>query len=146
VSGQLHAPAALHPRKEPPEPLDRKLDGPQNWSGRSGREKFLTVPVIQSVVNRCTNYAIPPPCICLRVCKLHLTFYLLTYSLSATSSMNIGLLCDKCLFFTTIFILPPYFHLAFVNYSVPPPANTVWTFLLLFYLTISLNVCCSAVF
>jgi len=36
VSGQLHAPAALPPGKEPWYPLDRRLGGPQSRSGRGG--------------------------------------------------------------------------------------------------------------
>jgi hypothetical protein len=40
VSGQLHAPAALPPRKEPQYPLDRKLGGPQSRPGRDGEEKI----------------------------------------------------------------------------------------------------------
>jgi hypothetical protein len=39
VSGQLHAPAALLPGKEPLYPLDRRLGGTQSRSGRSGEEK-----------------------------------------------------------------------------------------------------------
>jgi hypothetical protein len=39
VSGQLHAPAALPPRKEPLYLLYWRLGGPQNRSGRSGEEK-----------------------------------------------------------------------------------------------------------
>jgi hypothetical protein len=35
VSGQLHAPAALHPGKSPGYPCDRKLGGPQSQSGCS---------------------------------------------------------------------------------------------------------------
>jgi hypothetical protein len=30
MSGQLHAPAALPPGKEPPVPIDKKLGGPQD--------------------------------------------------------------------------------------------------------------------
>jgi hypothetical protein len=36
VSGQLHAPAALPQGKSPWYPLDRRLGGPQNRSGRGG--------------------------------------------------------------------------------------------------------------
>jgi hypothetical protein len=39
VSGQLHAPATLPPGKNPCCPLDRRLEGPQSWSGRGGEEK-----------------------------------------------------------------------------------------------------------
>jgi hypothetical protein len=41
VSGLLHAPAALPPRKKSPYPLDRRLSGPQSQSGRRGKEKIL---------------------------------------------------------------------------------------------------------
>jgi hypothetical protein len=39
VSGQLHAPAALPPAKEPLVPLDMRLGGPQSRSGRGDEEK-----------------------------------------------------------------------------------------------------------
>jgi len=39
VSGELQAPAAFLPRKEPPYPSDRRLDGPQSRSGCSGEER-----------------------------------------------------------------------------------------------------------
>jgi hypothetical protein len=39
VSDQLHSPAALPPKKEPFYPLDRRLGGLQNRSGRGGEEK-----------------------------------------------------------------------------------------------------------
>jgi hypothetical protein len=42
MSGQLHAPAALTPGKEPRYPLDRRLGGPQSRSGR--REEKILVP------------------------------------------------------------------------------------------------------
>jgi len=38
VSGQLHTPAALPPRKSPWYPLDRRLGGPQIRSGRGGED------------------------------------------------------------------------------------------------------------
>jgi hypothetical protein len=41
VSGQLHAPDALPPGKEPWYPLDRRLSGRQSRSGRCGEEKNL---------------------------------------------------------------------------------------------------------
>jgi hypothetical protein len=48
VSSQLHAPAALPPRKETLVmnelcPLDRRLGGPQSRSGRGDEEKKLEV-------------------------------------------------------------------------------------------------------
>jgi hypothetical protein len=62
VSGQLHAPAALSPGKEPPVPI-----GPQSRSGRR-REKFLPYrdsnsnpSVVQPVASRYTDCAIPAP-------------------------------------------------------------------------------------
>jgi len=36
LTGQLYAPAALPPGKEPLVPLDRRLDGPRSRSGRGG--------------------------------------------------------------------------------------------------------------
>jgi hypothetical protein len=47
VSGQLHAPAALPPGKAPRYPMDRRLGGPQSWSGRRGVEKNLALPGIE---------------------------------------------------------------------------------------------------
>jgi hypothetical protein len=44
VSGQLHAPAALPPRKKPRYSLDMRLDGPQSRSGRGGEEKNSQPP------------------------------------------------------------------------------------------------------
>jgi hypothetical protein len=44
VSGHLHAPTALHLAKAPPYPLNRRLDGPQRWSGRFGNEKNVLPP------------------------------------------------------------------------------------------------------
>jgi hypothetical protein len=44
VSGQLHAPAALPPGKEPWYPLDRRLGGPQSCSGHGGEEKNSQSP------------------------------------------------------------------------------------------------------
>jgi hypothetical protein len=61
VSGQFHASAALSPGKKPLFTLDRKLDGPQNQSGRGGEEKNsqplpgLEPPIIQAVAQRYTT-------------------------------------------------------------------------------------------
>jgi hypothetical protein len=58
VNGQLHAPLALPPGKEP---LNRMLGGLQSQSGRGGEEKNsqplpgLVTPVIQSVAQRYTT-------------------------------------------------------------------------------------------
>jgi hypothetical protein len=41
VSGQLRAPAALPPGKDPRQPWDRRLGGPQSRSGHCGEEKIL---------------------------------------------------------------------------------------------------------
>jgi hypothetical protein len=60
VSGQLHAPAALPQGKSPWYPLDRKLGGPQSWSGHNGEEKNsdplpgLESPIIQPGAQRYT--------------------------------------------------------------------------------------------
>jgi hypothetical protein len=66
-AGQLHAPAALPPGKEPRYPLDKRLGGPQSRSGRHREEKILDPTgtrlsgpsVIQPVASRYTDYAIP---------------------------------------------------------------------------------------
>jgi hypothetical protein len=66
VSGQLHAPAALPPRKSPWYPLDRRLGGPQSRPGRDGEEKNskprresnpITL-IVKPVDQRYTNWAI----------------------------------------------------------------------------------------
>jgi hypothetical protein len=41
VSGQLHAPAALPPEKEP---LERMLGGPQSQSGRCVEKRKISCP------------------------------------------------------------------------------------------------------
>jgi len=43
MNGQLHAPAALSPRKERRYQLDRRLDEPQSLSER-GEEKIPSLP------------------------------------------------------------------------------------------------------
>jgi hypothetical protein len=47
VDGQLYAPAILLSYKGPRCPLDRRLAGPQNQSGRGGEEKYQPVPGIE---------------------------------------------------------------------------------------------------
>jgi hypothetical protein len=54
VSGQLLAPAALPPRKEPLVPIGWRLDGPQSRSGRGGEEKGLCVFIEVLLVNPST--------------------------------------------------------------------------------------------
>jgi hypothetical protein len=39
VSGEIHAPAALLPGKEPLYPLDRRMGGSQSRSGRGGEKQ-----------------------------------------------------------------------------------------------------------
>jgi hypothetical protein len=41
MNGQLRDLATLPPGKEPKYPLDRRLGGPQSWSGRDGEMKIL---------------------------------------------------------------------------------------------------------
>jgi hypothetical protein len=41
VRGQLQAPAALFPRKDPLYRMDRRLGGPQSRSGRRGEKNVL---------------------------------------------------------------------------------------------------------
>jgi hypothetical protein len=67
VSGQLHAPAALPRGKSPPYPLDRRVGGPNDRSGRHGEVKILAPTgtrtsdplVFQPVASHYTDYAIP---------------------------------------------------------------------------------------
>jgi hypothetical protein len=54
-------PRPLYPQgKRPWYPLDRRMGGPQNWSGRGGEEKNssplpgLEPPIIQPIAQRCT--------------------------------------------------------------------------------------------
>jgi hypothetical protein len=69
VNGQLHAPAALPPGKEPLYPLDRRLGGPQSHSGRGGEEKNSQPPpgiehgspIVRPVAQRYTDWAITAP-------------------------------------------------------------------------------------
>jgi hypothetical protein len=71
VNGQLHAPAALLWRKSPRFPLDKRLGGPQNRSGRRREEKILAPyrdsnsgsSFVQFVASRYTDCAIPAPII-----------------------------------------------------------------------------------
>jgi hypothetical protein len=44
VNGQLHAPDALPPGKEPWDPLDRRLGGAQSRSGHSSEKKNSQPP------------------------------------------------------------------------------------------------------
>jgi hypothetical protein len=58
LSGQIHAPTALNPTKEPRYPLDRGLNGSQNLSEHCGEKKNLMPmlgsrnPAVQIVVRR----------------------------------------------------------------------------------------------
>jgi hypothetical protein len=47
VSGQLHAAAALAPRKKSRYPFDRRLDGPQIRSGQRDVETNLSLPGLE---------------------------------------------------------------------------------------------------
>jgi hypothetical protein len=44
VSGQFHVPPLYTQRKSPQYPLDRRLDGPHSWSGRTGEKKNSQPP------------------------------------------------------------------------------------------------------
>jgi hypothetical protein len=67
--GQLYAPAALPPGKEPPVPIWYEAGWAQSRSRRRGEEKILDFTgtrnsnpsVGQPVVSRYTDYAIPAP-------------------------------------------------------------------------------------
>jgi hypothetical protein len=50
VCGELHAPAALPPGKEPRYPLDRRLGGVQSHSGKYGEEKiYISIFFIKDI-------------------------------------------------------------------------------------------------
>jgi hypothetical protein len=61
VSGQLHTPVALTLERKPLYPLDKRLCGPQSWSGYYGGEKDL-IPAgnqtlaIQPIACHCTGW------------------------------------------------------------------------------------------
>jgi hypothetical protein len=65
VSNQRHAPAVLFPRQRTPRyPLDRRLGGPERWSGHRGyRRNHLPLPGTEhrtsSLVRHCTDWATP---------------------------------------------------------------------------------------
>jgi hypothetical protein len=64
VSGQLHAPAALPPGKEPRYPLDGTLGGPQSRSGRGENscpywDSNSDPSVIQPIASPYSDYASP---------------------------------------------------------------------------------------
>jgi hypothetical protein len=46
MSDQLHTLATFHAVKEPQYLLDRRLNGPQSWSGCSSEEKIL-LPLLE---------------------------------------------------------------------------------------------------
>lgn len=60
-------PGRCTPGKDPRYPLSRRLAGPQSWSGRYGKEKYLlAVPkfkprINNSVASRGTDYSVPTP-------------------------------------------------------------------------------------
>jgi hypothetical protein len=66
VSGQLHAPAALPPGKEPLVPIGYEAGWAQSQSGRGGEEKNShprreskpRTPIVQSVAQRYSDWAI----------------------------------------------------------------------------------------
>jgi hypothetical protein len=57
VSGQRQAPAALYPRrKDPWYTLDRRMGGPQSWSGHRGQRKnLLPLPGIEPDISRSSS-------------------------------------------------------------------------------------------
>jgi hypothetical protein len=61
MSGQLHAPAAAPGERAPRYPLDRRLGGPQIWSGRRGedyRDLNSDPLVVHSIASRYTDCAV----------------------------------------------------------------------------------------
>jgi hypothetical protein len=74
VSGRLHTPAALPRRKSARYPLRRRLGGTQSRSGRRGENCLLyrnsnsDPSVVQPVVSRYTDCAIPTPLRDIMIC------------------------------------------------------------------------------
>jgi hypothetical protein len=75
----------LYPqRKSPVTPLDRRLGWPKSWSGHCGenslpyRDSNSDPSVVQSVVSRYTNYAIPAPILFQLYCKNINTYWPIT--------------------------------------------------------------------
>lgn len=64
MSGQIHATVALHPKKQSPAPVDRRLvGGPWSQSERCGIElRFLGLALL--VAHRSTDLAIPTVSMC----------------------------------------------------------------------------------
>jgi hypothetical protein len=58
VSGQLHAQAALPRGKIPQYPLDRRMGGPHNHSGRRGKEKISPLRGLVLRPSRYTDCAV----------------------------------------------------------------------------------------
>jgi hypothetical protein len=56
VNGQLHAPAALPPGKEPLVPIGYEAEWSQSRSGRGGEEKNSQPPPVDSVKNKLVRY------------------------------------------------------------------------------------------
>jgi hypothetical protein len=51
VSSQHHSPVALPQRNSTRNPLDRRLDGPQDWFGRGGEQKnILLLPGLETTL------------------------------------------------------------------------------------------------
>jgi hypothetical protein len=82
VSGQLHAPAALPPRKEPPVPIGEEVGWTSepvwkswrrenSWPHRDSNSDFS---VVQPVASRYTDYAIPAPSISAPTLKKYMKY------------------------------------------------------------------------
>jgi hypothetical protein len=57
VSGQLHAPAALPLGNSPWYPLERRLGGPQSWSGQLAEKKILHPTGTQTLTPWCPAHS-----------------------------------------------------------------------------------------
>jgi hypothetical protein len=76
VNSLFHARAALPPGESPWYPLDRRLGGPQSWSGHCGEEKNLALPGIKPGPS--SPFTIPtelPRLLFLCASKLHIPDY-----------------------------------------------------------------------
>jgi hypothetical protein len=52
VNGQLHEPATLPQGKSPWYPSDRRLRGPQSWSGRGDEKNSQLLPGLEPLISQ----------------------------------------------------------------------------------------------
>jgi hypothetical protein len=101
VSGQLHAPVALPPRKEPLVPIEYEVGwSPEPvwtiWRRENSlryRDSTSDPSVIKPIASPYTDYAILAPCVCVCVCiDIYMRYHLNTdYLHAGPQNENAGL-------------------------------------------------------